>query len=153
MDITITTTPDISAYVSRMQSARLESELVDGVNRTTLHGERLAKQHITANGSVVTGTLRRSTTAEGASAGGGGVTGRYGTNVPYAKHVEFGRGPVVARGRALAFTPKGGGLIFRKRVGPAAPRPFMRPTVPPVRAVFQREMRAAIRQFLAGGGA
>lgn len=159
MDIEIT--HNLDPFLARMAGQRgaLQNALVDGVNRTTLKGEQLAKQNIRANGSVVTGHMLRSTTAEPASAGGGGVTGKYGTkarsrtgfNYPLA--VENGRGPVVARGRALRFQPKGGPVLFRKRVGPAPAKPFLKPTIPPVRAHFRTEMRAAIRRFLAGGGA
>lgn len=148
MDIT----HDFDPFISRMAAAEpvVRDELRAGVDRTTLQGERLAKQHIRANGSVVTGTLFRGTTATPAVWGGGQVTGRYGTAVPYAKYVENGRGPVVARGRALRFRPKGsGGYIFRKRVGPARPRPFMRPTVPVIRSVYAREMRASAQRIIA----
>ncbi|MRG98214.1 HK97 gp10 family phage protein [Polyangium spumosum] len=44
----------------------------------------------------------------------------------YAHWVEHGRGPVVAKGKALRFVVNGE-TIFRKRVGPAAARPFMAP--------------------------
>ncbi|MDI3282118.1 HK97 gp10 family phage protein [Polyangium sp. 15x6] len=44
----------------------------------------------------------------------------------YAHWVEHGRGPVVAKGKALRFVINGE-TVFRRRVGPAAARPFMAP--------------------------
>jgi hypothetical protein len=42
---------------------------------------------------------------------------------PHIGYVLRGRGPITARGRALRFVIDGQ-VIFRKRVGPAAPNPF-----------------------------
>jgi TRAP-type mannitol/chloroaromatic compound transport system substrate-binding protein len=52
-----------------------------------------------------------------------------GSDLDYAEWVEKGRGPVVAKNAdALKFTIDGQ-TVFRQRVGPAAPRPFMRPAL------------------------
>ena len=58
--------------------------------------------------------------------GGSGVTVKISTHSTYAIWVHNGRGAIQARGKALAFTPKGSGqMIFRKSVGPQAANPFM----------------------------
>lgn len=86
---------------------------------------------------VDTGRLRNSMTNR-VESGGSGVTGEVGTNVRYARWVEEGRGPVVARGRALRFEV-GGRVLFRKHVGPARGR-FM----------FKRGLEASRSAILAG---
>jgi hypothetical protein len=59
------------------------------------------------------------------------ISGRFEREVtshaPYGAFVENGRGPVYAKpGGALRFVVNGQ-VIFRKSVGPAAPRPYMEP--------------------------
>jgi HK97 gp10 family phage protein len=95
--------------------------------------ERAAKGYA----PVKTGHLRRSIT-HSVTASSMVTTTKIGTNVPYAKYVEFGRGPITAApGRVLRFEI-GGVVLFRKSVGPAKARPFL------FRAF--REMRGRIQQ-------
>lgn len=49
------------------------------------------------------------------------VSGR-GGGYPYFYPVDLGRGPVVARNAKALAIPTANGVIFRKKVGPAAPR-------------------------------
>lgn len=116
-------------------------ELATAVTRTRLEGQRRAQQKV----RVKTGTLRRSIAGRTRRLGLR-VEGEWGTNVPYAKYVEEGRGPVVAtRARALRFTI-GGRVLFRASVGPAAARPFLRPSLAEVKPLFRREVQAAVRR-------
>lgn len=124
----------------------VREELIFATDRITTEGVNYAKNQIIANGSVVTSTLLRSIASTPATFAGGGVSGSFGTAVPYAKYVEFGRGPVVARGRALRFTV-GGKTVYAKRVGPAAPRPFMKPTVAKLRPLVNAEYGAAMQRI------
>lgn len=126
----------------------MRQELLTATDRITLQGEAFAK----GLAPVRTGHLRRSIAAKPAVWAGGAV-GEYGTATPYARYVEEGRGPVVARGRALRFTI-GGQVLFRKRVGPAAARPFIGPSVERLRPIVPREYGAALDRVLAKiGGA
>lgn len=63
------------------------SEMKSAMTRATLTVERSAKKVV----PVDTGHLRRSITHE-VKAAPGGVVGKVGSNVPYAKAVEFGTG-------------------------------------------------------------
>lgn len=145
------TIPDLPDFIGDMVGAEasVRQELVTGVNRTALQGEALAKR----GAPVRTGQLRRSIAATPASASAGGVTATYGTATPYAPYVEYGRGPVVAGpGKVLRFEV-GGRVLYRKRVGPARPRPFIGPTVMQVRSILTREVDAAVIRILARLGA
>jgi hypothetical protein len=62
--------------------------------------------------------------------------------------VEDGRGPIRARGKALRFTA-GGKVLYRKSVGPATPRPFIRPSVEKLRPLVPREFEAAGQRIVA----
>lgn len=73
------------------------------------------------------------------------LVGQVGTSVHYAPFVEYGRGPIVAtHAKTLRFVI-GGKVIFRKRVGPARARPYMRPALEGSRAaihgLFDRAMK------------
>jgi hypothetical protein len=126
----------------------LREELLQATDRLTLQGEGFAK----GLAPVRTGQLRRSIAAKPA-VWAGGATGSYGTTTPYARYVEEGRGPVVARGKALRFTI-GGQTLYRKSVGPAAARPFIRPSVDRLRPLVPREYGAALDRVVARiGGA
>jgi hypothetical protein len=125
----------------------IQRHLVAGVTKAGLLVEGRAK----GNAPVKTGTLRRSITTRATSLGSG-AQAIVGTNVPYAKWVEEGRGPVVARGRALRFEA-GGTVIFRKRVGPAAGRWYMRrafrSSEGQIRAILQQAAADAAAEVLA----
>lgn len=66
----------------------LADELVKAMQRSVLSVEAKAKEYAPA----ATGTLRRSITNE-VKPVTTGLQGTVGTNVPYARYVEFGRGP------------------------------------------------------------
>lgn len=130
----------VEAFARRMAGSRavVGEELARAVDRCTALGERESKGLV----AVRTGHLRRSIAASRATFAGGVARGSWGTNVPYARHVEFGRGPVVARGRALRFAV-GGRTIYRKRVGPARARPFLFNVAARLRPRFAAEFAAA----------
>lgn len=49
------------------------------------------------------------------------------SSAPWSSIVEHGRGPVYAKDGDFLRFMVGGRVVFTKRVGPARPRPFMRP--------------------------
>lgn len=140
-------TSDIRRFAARMTGAGriVDDELRRAVDRCTLAGEAESKRLV----PVKTGHLRRSITRAAATVAGGTVRGRWGTNVPYARHVEFGRGPVVARpGKVLRFEI-GGRVLYRKRVRAARPRPFLFAAARRLRGQFRREFEAASARIVA----
>jgi hypothetical protein len=114
---------EMDRFGTRLQGAEriVGTALTRGVDRLTIAAEGFAKEGV----GVRTGHLRRSIAHQPAVFAGGVATGSVGTNVPYARIHEEGRGPVVARGKALRFQV-GGKTIYRKRVGPAAGRWYMK---------------------------
>jgi hypothetical protein len=140
---------EFSGRMARSQAV-VSEELRRAVDRCTALGERDSKTLV----PVVTGHLRRSITTSRAAFAGGVARGSWGTNVPYAKHVEFGRGPVVARpGGVLRFTV-GGRVLYRQKVRAARPRPFLFLAARRLRGRFRQEFEVAadrIAQRLAGG--
>ena len=53
------------------------------------------------------------------------MAGALRNDMPYARYVDKGRGPVYpVKAKALRFKGKNGKYVFRKRVGPARARPF-----------------------------
>lgn len=122
-------------------------ELVTMVDRLTIAGSGVAKRNV----GVKTGTLRRSLTHEPARRAGGTVRGAFGSNVPYARVHNDGRGPIVARGRALRFTI-GGQVLFRKSVGPAKGRRYMEAGAAEIRKRTPAETAAAARRITAALG-
>lgn len=137
---------DANRFGASMQRAPgiVREEMLRSTDRLTLQGVGFAQ----SLSPVRTSHLRRSIAHKPAVFAGGTVSGVYGTATPYARYVEFGRGPVVARGKALRFTV-GGKTVFAKRVGPAAARPFMRPSVARLRPLVGREYRAALQRVIA----
>lgn len=129
---------EVLALASRMAGAPaiIQRHLVQGVTRAGHLVEGRAK----GNAPVKTGHLRRSITTR-VSGSAGGAQAIVGTNVPYARWVEEGRGPVVARGRALRFEV-GGKVVFARRVGPAAGRWYMRKAF----QASQGQVRTIVRQ-------
>jgi hypothetical protein len=119
-------------------------EAVVMVDRLTIAGSTEAKRHV----GVRTGTGRRSLAHEPARRAGRAVVGAFGTNVPYMRIHNDGRGPVVARGRALRFTI-GGVVFFRKRVGPAKGRRFMEKGAAEIRRRTPAETAACARRITA----
>lgn len=65
----------------------------------------------------------------------------------YVRWVEFGRGPVHAiRAKALRFRLDGV-IVFRQSVGPARPRPFMRPAGRFARFVLRDQLGRKLNQL------
>jgi hypothetical protein len=122
----------------------ISRELVTMVDRLTIPGSTEAKRRV----GWKTGHLRRSLTHEPARRAGGTVVGAFGANVPYAKIHNDGRGPVVARGRALRFTI-GGTVFYRKRVKKAAGRKYMEAGAQVIRQRMPGEVAAAARRITA----
>jgi hypothetical protein len=148
-DIRITTT-GLDQLARRFTGAEaiIGRELVTMVDRLTIPAATEAKRHW----GVRTGTGRRAMTHEPARRAGGTVVGAFGNNVPYARIHNDGRGPVVARGRALRFTI-GGQVLFRKRVGPARGRKYMEAGAAVIRRRMPGEVAAAARRITAALGA
>lgn len=137
---------DFLAYAERMGRAAgsLNGELQQAVNQVADEGAKIAQAILAENGSVVTGDLRDS--ISGRPGGGGPISANYGPTDDAGPRVEFGRGPVRARsGGSLKFQIKGRGpYLYRKSVGPAAPRPFMRPSVARLRPIANKILGSAV---------
>lgn len=131
---------EVYAFGARMRGgeAVVRSEVGRSMDRLVIQGEGFAKQ----NAPVRTGHLRRSIAYEATSWAGATARAAWGTATPYAEWVENGRGPVVARGRALRFEIAGR-VIYRKRVGPAKGSRFMARSAERVRPLVGKEMDAA----------
>lgn len=69
----------------------------------------------------------------------GKLRGSVGTAVNYAPYVEEGRGPIVAKAKALRFRGRDGKIIYRRAVGPALGRHMFR--------VGLQTAMPAVRQF------
>lgn len=139
---------DVLRFADQMGRAQpaIRKHLTQGVTKAGHLVEGRAK----GNAPVKTGNLRRSITTK-VSSFGGGAQAIVGTSVSYARWVEEGRGPVVARGRALRFEV-GGTVIFRKRVGPAAGRWYMRKAFQAsqgqIRSILRQSAEAAVAEVL-----
>ena len=140
---------DFDRFGNRMAGAEriVGNALTRGVDRVTIAAEGFAKEGV----GVRTGHLRRSIAHRPAVFAGGVATGSVGTNVPYARIHEEGRGPVVARGRALRFQV-GGKTIYRKRVGPAAGRWYMKKARARVAPLMAREAQRMGAEIIAEMG-
>jgi hypothetical protein len=66
----------------------VKEEMLKGIDRLTFAGQAVSMKSSPKD----TGTLRRSITQKKAVFAGGEATGAWGTNVPYAKVMEEGRG-------------------------------------------------------------
>jgi hypothetical protein len=145
-------TSQIDGYATGMAQAPaiIREEFLRSTNRLALQGVAFAQ----ALTPVRTGHLRRANAATPA-VWAGGATATYGNATPYARPVEFGRRGFSARpGGALGPMNIGGRIVFAKSVGPAAARPFIRPSVARLRPLVPREYRAAMQRVMARiGGA
>ncbi|PAV08103.1 HK97 gp10 family phage protein [Methanosphaera cuniculi] len=94
-----------------------------GLDELGKQSQKLQQAQLRANNSIMTGNLLNSIHQQK-----GGDSVHIGTNVFYAKYVEEGRGPIVARGKALHFFTKSGNEVFAKRVGPARAKPYLAPS-------------------------
>ena len=113
-------TSQIEALARRYRNgpAIVQSEMLGAMQRSTFRLEGQAKKET----PVRTGTLRRSITSNPVTP----TLGVVGTNVPYARWVHNGRGPIVAPpGKALKFVI-GRQVIIVRSVGPAKANPFMK---------------------------
>ena len=140
---------DFDRFGNRLGGAQrvVGNALTRGVDRLTIAAEGFAKQEV----GVKTGHLRRSIAHRPATFAGGVATGSVGTNVPYARIHEEGRGPVVARGKALRFQI-GGKTLYRKRVGPAAGRWYMKKARARVAPLMRREAQRMGAEIMADMG-
>lgn len=137
-----------AGLVQRLQAAPgiVREELIGSTNRLTVQGSGWAKEKLTANGSVVTGHLRRSVASKPATYSGGGVSGSFGTSTTYAHWVEEGRKAFAMAAKVLRFKAKGGGIVFARKVKAAKAKPFMQPTGLRVRQAAVIEYRATMKR-------
>jgi hypothetical protein len=137
----------VNALAARYKGAPaiVRSEMLGAMKRSTFRLEGQAKKET----PVKTGTLRRSITSNPVTP----TLGVVGTNVPYAKWVHNGRGPITAGpGKMLRFEI-GGTVLFRKSVGPAKANPFMKRAMQSQRGAIRAEwqqMAARIAAKLRG---
>lgn len=123
----------------------VEAEITTATDRVAIYGMGVSIKATPWK----TGHLRRSHAQIPTSYSAGYARGGWGNAVPYAEYVEEGRGPVVAKNaKALAFTVKGGGLIFRKRVKAAAAQPFMEPGREAAESRMDAEFSGAITRIV-----
>ena len=129
---------------SQAAAASVRDEMGRAMTRSVLLLERATK----ANTPVRTGTLRRSITHQATP-----TEGVVGTNVPYAKYVEEGRGPVVPiRAKVLVFTVNGQ-TVFARRVGPAKGRFMFKRAFEQNQGNVEREFDQAAARVIARLGA
>lgn len=125
----------------RGAGAIVQSEMLGAMQRSTFRLEGQAKREA----PVKTGTLRRSITSNPVTP----TLGIVGTNVPYAKWVHNGRGPITAGpGKMLRFEI-GGTVFFRKSVGPAKANPFMKRALASQRGAIRAEWRGMAARIAA----
>ena len=98
----------------------VQSEMVPGMRQAGEAVRDAAVAHIHNRSGELAASGRAEITATGQT-----VECRVRFGAKYAFWVEEGRGPVVAKGRALRFVI-GGVTLFRKRVGPAAGVHYLR---------------------------
>lgn len=126
---------------SQQAAASVRREIETAMVRSTTQLEADAKRIV----PVVTHTLQRSITS---TVSQGGLVGQVGTNAPYARWVEEGRGEVVpVRAKALRFVI-GGRVIFAKRAGPAKGRYYMKRAFEQNQGNIQREFDAAAKRVI-----
>lgn len=143
---------DMLDWAKQMGAAeeRAKANLLQAGNSVAKAGAQSARGFIVANNSIVSGGLLSSIRALPARLGGNTLTMEWGaTEDKPAKWVEYGRGPVTARpGGKLAFTTKDGRYVITKSVGPAAPRPFLKPSAIATRPIAQRLLAEAIMKAI-----
>lgn len=88
-----------------------------------------ARNNVQNNGSINTGALLASLRILSIDQDGLEIT--IGSDLPYAKYIEYGRGPVNTKtAKVLSWIDKDSGKrIFAKFAGPANPKPFFEPAV------------------------
>jgi hypothetical protein len=130
----------LASLMERLAAAPEVMRMESG--RAMLESLPVVEADVAIRTPIVSGRLITSLQT-GFSAYGMSAQGTVSTAVPYAPFVEEGRGPVEARpGHMLRFRGRGGALVFRKRVGPAAGRHMFREgldaALPWVRELFAR---------------
>lgn len=142
-----------AALATRAEAAQpvVLDEMRTAMERSALAVQRRAM----ALAPVDTGTLRRSITRQVTP-----LHGRVGTNVPYAREVEFGRkprGPLPAKGELIGWMRRKGidvelEFVIRRAIAKRGTRaqPYLNPALEEHRAAIGREFalaadRAAIR--------
>lgn len=113
MDIQIKLT-DETRLIPRLKRHRevIDEGLKQGINDLISYGQATSMKTV----GVKTGTLRRSIVGTPVQDRGGIFSAQWGTNIPYAKHHEYGTKPHVIRARrkkALAFTWNGKRVAYR----------------------------------------
>ena len=122
---------------------RVTEGVIKALTRNAFRIEAEAKQNLTDNGSVATGTLRRSIRAFPA-----GLDTAVSTNVEYAEFVEHGTAPHVIRptnAKALRFQTSSG-VVFATKVNHPGTRakPFMHPAYEKNRPQLIKELTEAL---------
>ena len=141
---------EVVALASRMAGADriMQTHLVAGVSDSGKYVEGGAK----GIAPVVTGHYRRNITSS-AQAAAGGAQAIVRASAPYSRYVEYGRGPIVARGKMLRFTV-GGRVVYARRVGPARAQHVMKRALDAnrgrIRARLQRAGREAANAIIGG---
>jgi HK97 gp10 family phage protein len=97
---------------------------------------------------VDTGTLRGSIASDTAQTGPHEVTVYAGSNTEYAAIVELGRGPIEAKGDGYLRFEVDGEVLYRKRVGPAAPKPYLRPAVEAAKPYIRERVDEAVENTI-----
>lgn len=134
-------TKEVDALARQLSGAEpiIHQEMLAGMTRVALTIEGTGKELVPVKSGHLRRSISHNITAQGAS-----IVARVGTNVPYAIYVEEGRGPVEAGpGRMLRFEI-GGQVFYRKRVGPAKAKPFMKPALTQNRARIVAEFSTAV---------
>jgi HK97 gp10 family phage protein len=123
----------------RLETVFLDEELPKAMGDIALRLERAAKERA----PVDTGTLRASI-SNVVEAIGRGYRAVVGTNVEYARAVEFGTGPHTITGDPLRFTVDGE-VVFATRVDhPGTPaQPYLGPALDAVRPYVTERLREA----------
>lgn len=138
---------DVSQFLPALR--HLKAGGLKSIDRAVQHTLQYAEDQ--AKGTTlyrdVTGALRRNTKATfhpgefGLDVGGDLVA-----DTEYAQFVESGRGPVEARDGGMLRFVSNGTVFYRKRVGPAAPRPFMRNA----RNMAEHQLRYDLEDYFQG---
>lgn len=113
MDIQIKLT-DETRFIPRLKRHRevIDDGLKQGINDLISYGQRTSMKTV----GVKTGTLRRSIVGTPVQDRGGVFSAQWGTNIPYAKHHEYGTKPhtiAARRKKALSFTWNGKRVAYR----------------------------------------
>lgn len=138
--------------------AIVRQELIAVMEDTSAEGVRLTVQNlIPLRAPFGSQALERSVRVIPARVQGDTISGGYGAFIHYAYWVEHGRGPIrPVRARVLSWIDRySGERKYAMYVGPARPRPFLKPTIPGMSEYGNRraaQAAAAITAYIAGYG-